>query len=117
METFLTIVPYTIGLCGLAVLGFIGTIWGLMLLGIAGSALKACWKVARRVWKRASRHLKSAPRGQAVSQPQGEPQSEPGGSRPLAGVRPNWQKSSTEIAVANKTLSPETPTAMPPIYF
>jgi hypothetical protein len=117
MDTLFTIMPYAIGLCGLAVLCFIGTIWGLMLLGIAGSMLKACWKVARRVWKWASRQLRSAPEAQAVSEPHGKPQAEPKDTRPLTGARPNWQKPPTEIAVANKTLSPETPAAMPPIYF
>jgi hypothetical protein len=98
------------------ILGFIGSIWGLMLLAIAGGILKACWKTALKMWRWVDRKLKSEPKAQAVDEPQAKPQPKPRDTRPL-GV-PNWQKA-PKVASVKTLQSPTTDlsTTMPPIFY
>jgi hypothetical protein len=99
-----------------AIFGFIGTISGLMILGIAGSMLAACWKVAWRVCKWVSRQLKSEPKkADLQSKPQSGPVETSNDTRPLSRV-PNWQKDPAKLTGKTLMPMPETPT-MPPIYF
>jgi hypothetical protein len=98
------------------ILGFIGSIWGLMLLAIAGGILKACWKTALKMWRWVDRKLKSEPKAQAVDEPQAKPQ--PRDTGPLAEVQPNWQKTPAKIAFCKTLPTPTaTSTVMPPIYY
>jgi hypothetical protein len=82
----------------------IGSVSMLMVLGAVGSMLAACWKVARRVWKWASKRSESGQGRRAVDEP------EPVDARPLHRASPNWQKASTKLA-------DRTPTLDIPIYY
>ena len=93
----------------LATLGFFASIWGLIILGIAGGMLKACCKHAKRMWKKLDRYLKeSAVEAQeAVDVPQAQLQ--PRDTRPLPEVPPNWQKD-PKLAFCKLAPTPTPPT-------
>ena len=87
----------------LAVFSFVGTIWLLVLLGVAGGIVKAVWKIVLEMWKWVE---KSAPKIQeAVGAPQAQPQ--PRDTRPLPEAPPNWQPASKR---AFCKLAPASPT-------
>jgi len=105
----------------LLIFGFIGSISGLMILGIAGSMLAACWKAARRalrmawkVWKWLAGQLKTEPQAQVVCKQQAKPQpkAKPRDTKPLGQIPPNWQRDFS-VKLGNKTLPPTTPSPMP----
>lgn len=112
------------GLFALAIFSFVGTIWFLVLLGVAGGIAKAAWKTALKMWKWVAK--KSAPKSQgSVVAPQAQPQ-QSRDTRPLPEVPPNWHKTSKlAFCKLDPTLTSPTPPTpitttsitLPPIPF